>query len=259
MDDNANSDIVKSVAEVFPQTVKQADDALSTVFGLFNTLMLPFKMANLFAQQKWEQFQEDMEHKTADIPAENLQSPPLLIAGPTLEALKYAYDEVQLRDMYENLLASAMDTRRVGRTHPAYVDTIKQMSPLDAQVLKKIVETHNRLRCVTIQFLIADTGVIYADGMPLYYVSELSDISDPFAISASLTNLKRLALIDIQIGTLLGANYEELQRDEYVASRTRIYAEHCKKELDKEMKVEIAERYFVNINDYGKNFSAVCM
>ena len=257
MDDNANSDIVKSASEVLPQTVKQADEALSTVFGLFNTLMLPFKMANLFAQQKWEKFQEDMERKTADTPAENLQSPPLLIAGPTLEALKYAYDEVQLRDMYENLLASAMDTRWVDKTHPAYVKAINQMSATDAQIFKKTVQ-YNQFRCIGVKFTIPETDLMYTNGMPQYYVSELTDLLDPFAVSASLVNLQRLGLIDIREGTLRGQDYEILQQDEYVKSRIQLFKVLCQKEFNRDVKIE-TETYSISVTDYGDNFSAVCL
>lgn len=56
-----------------------------------------------------------------------------MIAGPTLEALRYTYDETELREMYENLLASAMDTRIVNQAVPSFVDAIKQMSPLDGK------------------------------------------------------------------------------------------------------------------------------
>ena len=83
---------------------------------------------------KLEAFEQDLKKKIKNIPAENLQEPPLMIAGPVLEALKYTYDEDYLREMYENLLASAMDNRNTNNAHPSFVDAIKQMSPLDARI-----------------------------------------------------------------------------------------------------------------------------
>ncbi len=133
----ATSDAVKSLV---PETTKQTDGVLSTVVGFFNNVVLyPVKKANLTFKYKLEAFEQDLKKKIENIPEENLQEPPLMIAGPVLEALKYTYDEENLREMYENLLASAMDNRKVNNAHPSFVDAIKQMSPLDAKILSIMV------------------------------------------------------------------------------------------------------------------------
>ena len=135
-------DIVKPISDAvqqnIPETVTQTDGVLSTVVGFFNNVVLfPVKKANITFRYKLEAFEDDLKEKIKNIPEENLQVPPTMIVGPTLEALRYVYDEKELREMYENLLVSAMDNRTVSHTHPAFVDAIKQMSPLDALVLKK--------------------------------------------------------------------------------------------------------------------------
>ena len=144
-------DVISSTSDALqknlPVTVGQADGVLSTVIGFFNNVVLyPVRKANLSFKYKLEAFEEDLKEKIKDIPEENLQAPPTMIAGPTLEALRYTYDEAELREMYENLLASAMDTRIAPEAHPSFVDAIKQMSPIDAQVLAKINE-YGQLRC----------------------------------------------------------------------------------------------------------------
>ena len=104
--------------------------------------MYPVKKANLTFRYKLESFEDDLKEKTKNIPPENLQIPPAMIAAPILEALRYTYDETELREMYENLLASAMDTRIVNQAVPSFVDAIKQMSPLDAVALQKFTELY---------------------------------------------------------------------------------------------------------------------
>ncbi|MBP9985342.1 MAG: DUF4393 domain-containing protein, partial [Prevotella sp.] len=42
-----------------------------------------------------------------------------------------------IREMYEEMLAKAMDNRKVHQVHRSYVDAVKQMEPLDAQVLRR--------------------------------------------------------------------------------------------------------------------------
>ena len=98
--------------------------------------------------------------------------------------------------MYENLLASAMDTRIVNQVLPSFVDAVKQMSPLDAMVLQKFAEVC-QLACAGITFSIENTNQVYAKAMPTYFVGELADLSDPFIVSTSITNLVRLGFLNI--------------------------------------------------------------
>ena len=102
-------DVIKSASDTaqdnLPATMEQTDGVLSTVVGFFNNVVLyPVKKANLTFRYKLEAFEDDLKDKTKHIPPEHLQVPPTMIAGPTLEALRYTYDEEELREMYENLL-----------------------------------------------------------------------------------------------------------------------------------------------------------
>ena len=109
MSDTKNSvlpDIIEpmsnAIQQNIPETARQADGALSTVVGFFNNVVLyPVKKANLTFRYKLEAFEDDLKEKIKNIPEENLQVPPVKIAGPVLEALRYAYDEAELREMYE--------------------------------------------------------------------------------------------------------------------------------------------------------------
>ena len=166
-------DIIKSASDAaqdnLPATMQQTDGALSTVVGFFNNVVLyPVKKANLTFRYKLEAFEDDLKEKIKNIPQENLQVPPTMIAGPTLEALRYTYDEAELREMYENLLASAMDNRISSEAHPSFVDTIKQLSPLDAIVLRMFAKKP-WYKCGTITFnLTGDSSKNYANAMPDY-------------------------------------------------------------------------------------------
>jgi|GEM_PF-1192849 len=82
-----------------------------------------------------ECFQDELQEKAAKIPEKCMQSPNLTIAGPTLEALKYTFDEESIREMYVNLLTSSMDTRYNDTIHPGFVDIIKQLTPDEAKML----------------------------------------------------------------------------------------------------------------------------
>lgn len=259
MSDNNMSlvpDVIKSASDAvqanIPETAKQTDGALSTVVGFFNSVVLyPVKMANLTFKYKLEKFEKDLQDKIKGIPDENLQIPPTMIVGPALEALRYAFDEEELRELYENLLSSAMDNRKASRTHPAFVETIKQLSPLDAKIMSKIAELR-QLRCAGIAFAIKGTGQIYAYGMPDFFAIELLEYGDPFDVSAAITNLNRLGLIDIG-SAFNNCNYEELKNHSYVKMREDDF-----KKLGREMELQF-NNLGINITNYGGYFVEICL
>lgn len=257
MSDIQIPDLIKSASDAaqdnLPDTIKQTDGILSTVVGFFNNVVLyPVKKANLTFRYKLEAFEDDLKKKTKHIPPENLQEPPVMIAGPTLEALRYTYDEKELREMYENLLASAMDSRVVSQAHPSFVDTIKQMSPLDARLIE-IIASNRQFACGNIQFSILGEDKYYVKGMPDYFVAELVNVSNPFDVSTSLHNLVRLGLIDISEATLNNYNYQSLKTHPYVLSQLEIF-----KKFGKEIEVKLGE-LLIRINNYGECFAQVCL
>lgn len=251
------SDIVTSISEAaqknIPETVRQTDGTLSTVVGFFNNVVLyPVKKANITFQYRLEAFEDDLKEKIKDIPEENLQVPPTRVSGPTLEALRYAYDEEELREMFENLLASSMDNRKDIEVHPAFVEAIKQMSSLDAKVLSKIVDL-GQMKCADIKFAITNSTKVYSKGMPNYFVAELCDLSDPFLISSSLVNLDRFALIKITESGLQGEEYESIKEHPYVKSREALF-----KSFGEQFDIQVG-RHAVIITNYGEQFAKTCL
>lgn len=105
-----------------------------------NNALLPLAAVN-FAFDKAriyfsEKFQEDISDKASDIPLERLVDPKALIAGPTLQALAFTHEEVNLKDMFISLLVTAMDGNVADDAHPAFVEIIKQLSAEEAGLIR---------------------------------------------------------------------------------------------------------------------------
>jgi hypothetical protein len=64
-----------------------------------------------------------------------LVTPKSTVAGPTVEALRFAGSDPPLRQLYVNLLAASMDKETAHKAHPAFVEIIKQLSPDEARVV----------------------------------------------------------------------------------------------------------------------------
>ena len=239
----------------FKGAVQEGGEALQTIVGLFNNVILyPVKKANITYKYKLEEFENDLKSKIKDIPKENLIEAPISVVGPTIESLKYTVDTPEVREMYLNLLGSSMNIETVIYSHPSYVEIIKQMSPLDAKVLKRMIDIGKNVKCswITICF---DTKY-FTQGMPKIFSSELLiDNYDPFLISASIENLCRLGLLvhyDTGIST---ENYEALKEHWYVKERFNLFKNN---NSDKLIELNLT-RESIDISNFGENFAKACL
>lgn len=263
MSENKNSvlpDVIEPISNAIqhniPETARQADGALSTVVGFFNNVVLyPVKKANLTFRYKLEAFEDDLKEKIKNIPEENLQVPPVKIAGPVLEALRYAYDEAELREMYEEMLATAMDNRKAQQVHRSYVDAVRQMEPLDAQVLRRI-SNYNQIATSHVKLYLAESQQqYYINAMPYHYNDALCDLGDPFQISASISNLLRLGLLISTPGFLNEGVAEKIEKEPYVQKRFELYSR-----LQGGARINVSgDCDIISIDSYGRYFIDVCM
>ena len=70
--------------------------------------------------------------------------PELAIVGPILEASKYYVENDTLRTMFAKLLASAMNRDKTSIVHTAYIEIIKQVSPLEAVFISDLFQNKKR-------------------------------------------------------------------------------------------------------------------
>lgn len=247
--------VSNAIHQNIPETEKQVDGALSTVVGFFNNVVLyPVKKANLTFRYKLEAFEDDLKEKIKNIPVENLQVPPTYVAGPVLEALRYSYDEKELREMYEEMLASAMDNRKAHKVHRSYIDAVRQMEPLDAMILKRIYSLSS-ITSAHVQFNLKGTSVCYINAMPYHFCPDLCDLGDPFQVSASISNLLRLGLLISNIGILNDDGLELIKKEQYIQGRSLIYEQN---KLEKDIIVS-KECQIISLDSYGRHFVDICM
>lgn len=81
----------------------------------------------------------DLAGKLDHVPDEDLRPPARNIAGPVFEGLDRAADEPELRDLYLELLARAMDDKYVDAAHPSFVSVIAQLSAPEADLLRLFI------------------------------------------------------------------------------------------------------------------------
>lgn len=122
---------------------RQLGKAALTVSETVNTLLLPFAAVNYGVKKAkayfTEKFEIEIKDKLGQIPPENVIEPKASIAAPTIQALAYSHEEIDLKEMYLNLLSTAMDDRHSQDAHPAFVEIVKQMTSEDATIAKLLL------------------------------------------------------------------------------------------------------------------------
>jgi len=127
--DSTNS-ILKELA--IPAS-KQIGKALGNVFGLINTVTLPIKFFNEYAQRNYKIYAE----KLNEIPEERIKEVEPEIAIPLMEKLSYTSNE-DLAKAYTNLLANASNKDKVDLIHPGFISKLESLSPDEAKLLEFI-------------------------------------------------------------------------------------------------------------------------
>ena len=115
---------------------KDLGDAVALGAKSVKALLSPLKLVIWGYEQIEDKFIPEVERKLEGLPEDRRMEPSLVISGPTVEALRFAGQTSELREMFANLLATAIDADTAKNAHPSFVDIIKQLSPDEARILK---------------------------------------------------------------------------------------------------------------------------
>lgn len=139
-----------------------------------------------------QQYKESIAQKVVAIPEENLQDPSLAVVGPAIEASKFYIEEEDMREMFANLIAASMDKTNDENIHPAFVEIIKQITPLDAANLRSVYYGNQVIGRVLMHKL-SGGFTISLDNL---YVNKNVDCRQE-SMAASIDNLVRLNLVEV--------------------------------------------------------------
>lgn len=202
-----------------------------TITKTINNALLPLAAVN-FAFDKAreyfsEKFQQDIAEKTASIPIDQIVEPKASIAGPALQGLAFTHEEPNLKEMYLNLLATAMDGRVSANAHPAFVEIIRQLSAADATLMQGALQSPAPIAIVEVRLSAtpqAGYQVIARHLLNLTNSFTKAPIEDPQLV-VLIDNWVRLGLVTVDYAThLTDANaYEWVnQRPEVLRLRQTV-------------------------------------
>lgn len=191
--------------------------------------------------------------KLQELPAELIVSPSPRIVVPALQNASLT-EETEIREIYANLLASAMNKVVRNNIHPGFVEIIKQLCPDEAKIMKYLY-THGTVPTITLRYENENhEGIDIVKNFS--NIGELSRCEQPFEINKYFDNLARLGLINNakDLASLTDKKrYEPLKTHPFIVSKVKAVSPQSPFN-----KAEIDESY-VTISDYGKAFCSICL
>lgn len=93
--------------------------------------LAPFQLAAAFQ----DRFERSVERIRTRVPENRRKEAPAEIAGPSLRQMQYLEEANPLWQMFEELLACAVDAEAVSKVHPSFAQLISQLSRDEAVIL----------------------------------------------------------------------------------------------------------------------------
>lgn len=247
------SDVLKTAPTLyedgFKPTVSESGKAVSIIPQTVNSLLVGLRKWNLTREYNYLETESLLKNRLLKIQEDKLTEAEPFVAIPALMNLSYCMDNEELRNLYANLLSNSMNIDTKHSVHPAFIDTIKQLSPNDAKYFKKICQLETRP--------MFDVDLVVEGGLTITVAQYLSFFSAGINnLDIILSNLSRLGLIDIPDGvwygddniyrTLLDAVQKEYIYDNLKHLHTNSTGlNYVKKRID--------------ITAYGKSFYDICV
>jgi len=195
-------------------SAKQIGKSLETVAKTVNIALAPIKVL-VWGYEKIEEFiSQSVTKKLQNVPEENIITPSPSIAGPTIEALRFTGEDLNLRELYSNLLANAMDNTTADSIHPGYVEIIKNLSSDEALILQAFC-SQNQFPLIDIFHQIPELNsevVVYRN---FSHFKNFYNLKRPDLTSVYIDNICRLGLTEIPVGKYIIKKglYERLEND----------------------------------------------
>jgi len=202
--DTAVNALVKAAAE--SPNVKAAGQELGktalTLTKTINVFLLPLAALNFGIEKAkayfTDDFQRELSKKTEGIPVDQLVAPKPSVVGPALQGLAFSHEESNLKDLYLNLIASAMDGRVADKAHPAFVEIIRQLTSEEAKLLEDLLVWKGGIPIAEIRFMLLPSqgfNVLLRHLVNNFDTETNTPFENP-RMSAIIDNFNRLGLIE---------------------------------------------------------------
>lgn len=251
------AEAAKAVAPiVYKDTVqpaaKEIGKSLETIAKTVRICLTPLSVLVWGYEQTADYVNRRVAEKLAGTPEERIQSPPPNIAGPAVDAIRFAGSD-DLREMYASLLATAMDSQTTESAHPAFVEVIRQLTPDEARIVRLLVPGRY-YPVINIFNGEKGAGVGFTALRHFSLLGEQANVAHTALMPSYLDNLVRLGIAEMPAGRWLtddGA-YDDVEKHPEVA--------RLRAEIDAvEYRASEVERRVIGLTSFGVQFVNACV
>ena len=239
--------IYQDLAQPAVQEVGSAlRDAVRTALAPLRAFIWGFDKISDYLEQAIEQ-------RLAKLSPDQIVTPNPMVAGPAIEALRFAGHEPILREMYANLLATAMDANRVRDAHPAFVEIIRQLTPDEARIVT-LAATRDLFPLITIEAWNREDLLDPRRPVIKHLGLMCDECQFPEFFASYVDNVCRLGLALIQDGV-----YTPRFEEEYDRLRAHQIVTSAMGQLSGTNLEPTYDYQLLHVTTFGKQFARACI
>lgn len=121
-------------------TTQESGEVLALIPRTIKAALLPLRQWIAEREYKLAETEKLLAKKLEHVGEDKIVTPEAYVAVPAIQAISYSMNSEELRNLYANLLAKAMNSDTKDVVHPCFVEIIKQISPIDSLVFKTIMK-----------------------------------------------------------------------------------------------------------------------
>lgn len=248
------AEIVKEAKDI--KTITEVDNTSALLVRAIHAALSPLEKWVMQKEYNLAATKKLLELKLQETPVENIITPPSYVAIPALQAISYCMDDDELRDMFAELLAHAMNSETVDNVHPTYVEIIKQMSPYDAVIFRELIKKII-IPCIAIKYVHKESHAAYPISDIVVFIDFERYPLVPTQIC--LENLERLHLIEINRKSKLNTKECYLLLKEGTQGLVSQFIEENKNTLCPQEYEAVYDEFVIEVRGFGQFFARACM
>lgn len=253
---NAVTGLAKAVPvyqDAIQPAAKELGKSLDVLAKTVNIALAPLSIMVWGYDQIRDFVSTKVTEKLSNTPEGEIVTPPSHIAGPALESLRYIGSIEELRNLYANLLASAMDSKTAELAHPSFVEIIRQLNPNEAKILASL--THRATEpMIKIKNNRSDGKGGRDQVRHFTLIGSIDRAAQGFDVAPNIDNLIRLGLISVP------ESYKLIEEGLYNELETHPFVQSVLEKINSEegRTGEIVHTAIM-VTDFGRQFISTCV
>lgn len=256
-----NDEIIERTGEIYKEnmenltipTSRSIGNNIGLMFdGVFGWLGVWGQKQKIIQKKYIEDFKKQIQEGINEIPEDEIIEPKANIVWPALETARYYFEEDYYKDMFAKLIIDSCNKQKAQEIHPAFIETIKQLSPLDAKLLN-MFKYHSTYPAAELNAMNEDDTVTPCN----YILIDFKDKENEFEtdeklrLTNSIDNLERLGII------LKNQYILELKYD-YNKFKDNFIYKGFETIIEENSNIRI-KKYRIELTSYGRSFFNICI